>query len=384
MWAFAALVKYFGKHASIGRMMTEMIRHSSSSINKNDFRYIEKLAEDNYVGSGALSRELERRLAERFARDNAILTGSGEAALVLALHQLQSLNLNKDEVVVSSYVCAAVINAIVSQGLRPVFADLAPDSLNLGVEDVRLTRLTGKTLAIICTHMGGYPDDINTAMQLGVPVISDCAQAIGSAVEGVQLISLGDISITSFGSTKFLTAGLGGAVFCDEQNANAIRRFATPELSASDYQEQGFLRTKGQHFSDLNAGLGLSQLGRLEYFLLKRRSIAQMYERVLSGIRGVSFPRKAFGAEPNWFRYYFLTDRADEWRHRLMVKGVDARTSISHVITDYFPHDMTRPELVRQSKRVVSLPIYPELKAIQITHILKVLKSIAIEMSEEQ
>ena len=367
---------------SKSRVMSEMIRHSSSSVNKSDFRYINKLAQDNYVGYGALSRELERRLAGKFSREEAILTGSGEDALALALHQLQSCNPNKDEVVVSSYVCAAVVNAVLSQGLRPVFADVALDSLNLGVEDIRVNRLTGKTLAIICSHMGGYPDDINAAMKLGVPVISDCAQAIGSTIAGAQLISLGDMSITSFGSTKFLTAGLGGAVFCDERNANAIRRLATSELSVSDYQEQGFVQTQGQHFSDLNAGLGLSQLARLEHFLQKRRRIAEKYDRVLSGMRGVSFPKKIFGAEPNWFRYYFLTDRADEWRCRLLTKGVDARTSISHVMTDYFPRKAKRAELAKQSKRVISLPIYPELKAVQIAHILRVLKSVAIEISE--
>jgi dTDP-4-amino-4,6-dideoxygalactose transaminase len=362
--------------------MSEIIRHSSSSVGKGDFTYINKLAQDNYVGHGPLSRALESRLAERFSRASVIMTGSGEAALALALHQLRSCNPDKDEVVVSAYVCAAVVNAVLSLDLRPVFADVEPDSLNLGVKDVQATRLTAKTLAIICTHMGGYPDDINAAMQLGVPVISDCAQAIGASIEGRQLISLGDVAITSFGPTKFLTAGLGGAVFCDARSAKAIRRMATAELSVDDYQEHGFVRTQGQHFSDLNAGLGLSQLERLERFLQKRRLLAKKYDKVLKGVRGISFPKKTFGAEPNWFRYYFLTDRAAEWQRHLLAKGIDARTSISHVITDYFPQEAKRVELAKQSKRVVSLPIYPELDAVQITRVLGALQSVAVEITE--
>ncbi len=362
--------------------MPKFIRHSSSSVGKSDFRYINKLAQDNYVGHGLLSRALESRLAERFSRASVILAGSGEAALALTLHQLKSCNPDKDEVVVSAYVCPAVVNAVLSQGLRPVFADVAPGSLNLGVEDVKATRLTAKTLAIICTHMGGYPDDINAAIQLGVPVISDCAQAIGASIEGRQLISLGDVAITSFGPTKFLTAGLGGAVFCDEPSANAIRRLATAEFSVGYYKKHGFVRTQGQHFSDLNAGLGLSQLERLERFLQKRRIIAKKYDKVLKGVHGVSFPKKTFGAEPNWFRYYFLTDRADEWKHHLLAMGIDARTSISHVMTDYFPQETKRTELAKQSKRVVSLPIYPELDAVKITSVLGALRSIAVELTE--
>ena len=149
-----------------------------------------------------------------------------------------------------------------------------------------------------------------------------------------------------------------------------------------DYQKHGFVRTQGQHFSDLNAGLGLSQLERLDHFLQKRRLLAKKYDRLLKGVQGVSFPKKTFGAEPNWFRYYFLTDRADEWQRHLLAKGIDARTSISHVITDYFPQEAKRTELAKQSKRVVSLPIYPELEAVQITRVLGALQSVAAEITE--
>jgi len=359
--------------------MLDAIRHSSSTVCATDFCFIRKLAKQNYVGYGELCKELERRLAEGCGRAAAILTGSGEGALALALHRLKSVNPGKEEVIISSYVCPSVVNAILSGGLRPVFADIAPDSLNLGLDDVRERRLTQDTLAIVCTHIGGLPDDIYSATQLGVPVISDCAQALGSGIGGRSLLALGDISITSFGPTKFLTGGLGGAVLCATQDEEAIRRSATPELAVADYRENGFEQTLGQHVSELNAGLVLAQLEHLAGFVQKRRRIAQRYDKALTSVPGVSLPGKVSAAEPNYFRYYFFSDRAIEWQHCLAQAGIDARTSISHRVSEYFPDDGTRPVLARQAQRVVSIPIYPGLKAAQVARIFDTLQCIALE-----
>ncbi len=358
--------------------MAEYIRHSSSAVSNTDFRHIRNLARDNFVGYGQLCKKLETQLANKFNRTSVVLASSGEGALVLALHELKSQRSDKNEIVVSSYVCPAVVNAIQSQGLQPVFADVARDSLNLSVHDVK-QRLTKHTLAIICTHMGGFPDDIDAASQFGITVISDCAQAIGSSISGRPLLSFGDMAITSFGPTKYLTGGLGGAVLCDEKNTASMRRMAMPELSVAEYQEQGFISTLGQHFSDINAGLVLAQLEKLERFVQKRRRIAKLYDKALETASGLVFPEQIAGAEPNWFRYYFFSDHASEWQRRLQKLGVDARTSISHVMTDYFPGSGARAELARQARRVVSLPIYPVLNTEQVTRIIEALQCVAAE-----
>lgn len=357
--------------------MTEVIRHSSSTVDAADFRYVMKLAQQNYVGHGDLCRELELQLVMNFGRSAAVLSGSGEGALALALHRLKSLGAGKNEVIVSAYVCPAVVNAILAQGLQPVFADVAANALNLDMADVREHRLTQQTLAILCTHIGGLPDDIPAAMRCGVPVISDCAQALGSRIAGQSLLALGDIAITSFGPTKFLTGGLGGAVLCDERDEEPVRRIATPELSVAEYQEQGFVQTLGQHVSELNAGLALAQLQHLQHFVQQRKRIAQEYDQALRAAPGAVLPEMLADAEPNWFRYYFFSDHASEWQRRLQQSGVDARSSISHVMTDYFPKIGTRTKLARLARRVVSLPIYPGLTAAQVARIVEALQRIA-------
>lgn len=354
--------------------MSELIRHSSSTVCSADFRYVKNLAMRNYVGYGDLCKELARQLPKWFGRSGAVLTDSGEGALMLALQHLKSLNSGQSEVIVSAYVCPSVVNAILARGLRPVFADVAANSLNLDMGDVRDHRLTQQTLAVLCTHIGGLPDDIHAGMQFGIPVISDCAQALGTSIAGCSLLAFGDMAITSFGPTKFLTGGLGGAVLCDERDEGPVRRLAMPELPVTEYQEQGFVQTLGQHVSEMNAGLVLAQLQHLQNFVLKRQRIAQKYDEALRAIPGVTLPKMLANAEPNWFRYYFFSDQANEWQWRLQQSGVDARTSISHVMTDYFPNAGTRTELARQARRVVSLPIYPGLTAAQVARIVVALQ----------
>jgi dTDP-4-amino-4,6-dideoxygalactose transaminase len=219
-------------------------------------------------------------------------------------------------------------------------------------------------------------------MQLGIPLISDCAQAIGSGISGRSLLEFGEMSITSFGPTKFMTSGLGGAVLFDGQDGAAIQRLAMSELSVAEYQAHGFVRTLGQHVSDLNAGLALAQLEHVDTFVQRRKRIAGRYEKALRAVPSLDFPKKIAGAEPNWFRYYFLSDHAHEWQRRLEAVGIDARLSISHIMTDYFPQVGTRNELSRQAHRVVSLPIYPGLKNAQVTRIVEALQRVAAEIKE--
>lgn len=362
--------------------MLEIIRHSSSTLLRSDFSFIKGFAQENFVGYGPLCKDLEHQLAKKFSRTGVVLTGSGEGALELALHQLQTKNPGKSEVVVSSYVCPAVVSAIIAQGLKPVFADLAKGSLNLGLDDVSQHRLSQHTLAILCTHMGGFPDDVLGAMEFNIPVISDCAQAIGSGIAGKSLLTFGDMSIASFGPTKFMTSGLGGAVLCDGQDSFSIQRFATPELSVEAYKQHGFIRTIGQHVSDLNAGLALAQLEHVGTFVKKRMRIKNRYDKALCDVPNLDFPKKVAGAEPNWFRYYFFSDYAHEWQRRLQLLGIDARNSISHVMTDYFPGEAVREVLAKQTQRVVSIPIYPGLKDNQVTRIVEALQRVAAEITE--
>jgi dTDP-4-amino-4,6-dideoxygalactose transaminase len=351
----------------------ERIRHSASHLLSADFHYIQGLVERNYIGHGPLCDELRLLLMTEFACDDAILTDSGTAALHLCLLALGRQYAGRTRVLVGSYVCPEVIGAVMRAELEPVLVDTQTDSLNIDMADAA-RQLDTRTLAIICTNIGGMPDDYAAAARLGVPVISDCAQAVGSSVDGRDVTSLGLCAILSFGATKMLSAGGGGAALCRDQTlARAVGRLALPELAVEEYRRSGFTVTYGQHFGDLGAGVAGAQVRRLSALVERRRRIAAAYERVLRARDDVIVPREAANVRSNRFRYYFLSRDASRWVHTLRSRDIEARESISHAIPEYQGNMCDFPGLNAVSRMIVSVPIYPAMSAAHVDAVVAAL-----------
>lgn len=129
-------------------------------------------------------------------------------------HLLRTLGIGRgDEVVLQAFTCLAVPEAILAAGATPVWADLAPDSVNLCPRDVR-AKLTVRTKAIIAQHTFGIPAEmrplIALAAESGVPVIEDCCHSVASTVEGRPVGSLGLGAFWSYEWGKPVIAGVGG------------------------------------------------------------------------------------------------------------------------------------------------------------------------------
>lgn len=350
-----------------------MINHSASDILPSDFDYVRGIAERNYIGRGPLCAELELLLKTRFERSEVTLTHSGTAALHLGLMAIAARNSGKTRVLLSAYVCPEVVGAVMQAGLEPVFAECRADSLNIDMDAVA-NRIDGKTLAIICTHIGGVPDDYRAATSTGLPVISDCAQSVGSCVAGRDVASEGICSVLSFGATKMLTVGSGGALLSSSEDlGQAVAQLAQQELPVEQYRRAGFRVTFGQHIGDLTAGLALAQLRRLDGMVARRRQIADSYDGALRGQPDVQLVNDIGPVRSNRFRYYFLSEQAPAWVGYLQSCEIDARRSISHVVPEYFGNLRSFPNLAKMSRRVVSIPIFPAMTDEQVSFVAEAL-----------
>jgi len=352
-----------------------MIPHSATALIASDFEYIQGIIERNYVGQGPLCANLQALLTSQFACREAMLTDSGTAALHLSLLALRGRHPKKDRVLLSGYVCPEVVGAVIQAGLEPALADVREDSLNVDMNSIAQL-VDARSLAVICTNIGGVPDDYNHAAQFEIPIISDCAQAVGSRIGGNDVAAAGLFSILSFGSTKMVTAGGGGAVLCrDDVLGHAIGTLSRQELSVQEYRQSGFRLTFGQHMGELLAGLAAAQLRRLERTLKRRREVAEIYDHALEGRADVVLVREGPLVKFNRFRYYFLTERAASWTDHLRAAGIDARRSISHVIPEYFGKLSNVPRLRRLSNMVVSVPILPAMTAAEVMLVAETLGS---------
>jgi len=216
------------------------------------------------VADGDQSRKLEAAAARYLGLAGGVATPDGTSALYLAL---RALNVGaSDEVVIPTYVCEAVAQAVRWTGATPVLCDVADDWC-VNSETVRHV-LTNRTKAVVVVHTFGIVAETRPIAELGVPVIEDLAQAFGASSNDGKAGGVGELSIASFHATKCLTTGEGGMAFGrDGRMLDKLR-----ELKSSAHRLP---------LSNLQASLGLSQLSRYDEFLARRIRIAGRYRQAI-------------------------------------------------------------------------------------------------------
>ena len=283
---------------------------------------------------------------------DGVAVGSGSAALVLAL---RGVGLRReDEVVLPTYVCRSVLEAVVAVDGIPVLCDVGEDWVVTAECVAR--RITPKTKAIIVPHMYGVFADVDSFRTFDVPVIEDSAQAVDNC-ERRSIAA--DVAVFSFHPTKCLTSGEGGmAVSSDPLVVAKMRKLR----DGSD----GVLEC-GRMFSplsDIAASLALSQLRRYPEALVRRGEIAHRYVETLETARPDCLNRNAF-ENSMFFRFPIrIRGGLGACQGSFLDRGIHVRRGVDvllHRLIDQGDSDF--PTSVELFNSTVSVPIYPALTA---------------------
>lgn len=325
----------------------EPIPHSKPWITDRDIEAVTGVLASSMLAQGERVRMLEQRLASWVNASDAVGTGCGAAAIVLALH---GLAVGKgDEVILPTYVCPSVLEAILSVGADPVLCDVSRNWVMTVAEAEHV--MSSKTRAIIVPHMYGIFADIESFRPLGVPLIEDCAQAVDS--QGARPAKA-DVTAFSFHPTKCLTAGEGGmAVSSDAVVLERMRAYR-------DGSKAGYSARFFSPLSDISAGLAHSQLDRYEEGLVRRREIAARYIEVLDACCPEVINRDALECSM-FFRFPLRIPHGfATCQQAFMERGIQVRKGV-----DYLLHrgmgrpDHAFPVAVELFDTTVSIPIYP-------------------------
>jgi UDP-4-amino-4-deoxy-L-arabinose-oxoglutarate aminotransferase len=306
------------------------------------------------LAQGERVRVFERQVSDWVGARGGVATGCGASALGLAI---QALEIGAhDEVVVPSYVCRSVLEAVFAQNATAVLCDVGPDwTLTVGtVEPV----LSGRTKAIIAPHMYGIFADIAGLKDLGVPVIEDCAQAI--AGNGDRDIA-GTIAVFSFHPTKCFTTGEGGmAVASEPAVVDRMRRLRDGDACAGS-------RRLFSPMSEMAAGLGISQLARYGEILRKRKNIASKYYDALTAAAPWVVNARAL-RDSMFFRFpVVVKGGVDSYARTFEQRGIIVRRGVDELLHRLIGHpDEDFPMSVQHYERTVSIPIYPAMSDEQI------------------
>lgn len=341
-----------------------MIPHSRPSLAPEDARALLEVIESGQLSQGPRVAAFEDAVARMLGRKGGVAVSSGTAALALALAALGAGP--GDEVVLPAYACSALGDAVRFVGAKTVLADVNPDSA-LDPEDVA-RRVSAKTRAVVVVHPFGRPADLEPFLELGLPVVEDCAQALGASWRGRPVGAQGAATVCSFYATKLVAAGEGGMVVADDADLLGTVR----ELRLG-----GRPAAFNFKLSDLAAALGLSQLGWLEAFVERRRQIARRYDAAFSGT-ALRSPAVHPDADPVFARYVVRVPDAGGFINRLRRRGVEAKRPVGDPL--FFGEECWRyPEAARAFTQGVSLPLYPSLSDADTERVVSVVCEVLFE-----
>ena len=335
-----------------------------------------------WLSQGPRVAEFERKFAEYVGAKHAVAVSSCTTALHLAF---VAAGISPGaEVICPSLSFIATANSIRYVGAIPVFVDIDPLTYNLDPARIE-SAITPRTRAILAVHQIGLPADLNEITEIArrhnLLVIEDAACAIASEFHGHRIgMPHSFLACFSFHPRKILTTGEGGMLTTsDEKVAGRIRHLRQHAMNTSDltrhqsqkvmvetYDEVGF----NFRMTDMQAAVGLVQLGRLDGFISRRRALAHRYSEALSRVGWLIPPHEPSYARHNFQSYMArLTKDApisrDQLMQRLLDRGIATRRGImaSHREPPYRDEHWDRllPHTNAVADECIILPLYHEM-----------------------
>lgn len=327
----------------------EPITHSKPWITACDIAAVSGVLSSNMLAQGEMTDALEQRLAAWLNADGGVGVASGSAGIVLALHGL-SVGAG-DEVILPTYVCDSVLQAVLTVSAIPVLCDIGRDWVMTPADAKRV--ISSRTRAIIVPHLYGIFADVERFRELDLPIIEDCAQALDAA--GLRSAA-GDVTVLSFHPTKCLTSGEGGMAISSNANIlDAMRAYR-------DGSDVGYQARLFSPLSDIAASLVMAQLDRYEVGLARRREIASAYFAAIESSCPSVLNKAALGNSMYFRLPLRVPGGVDACQQAFADYGVQVRKGVDTLLHRRVGQDdqffLVAVELFDTT---VSLPIYPAL-----------------------
>jgi perosamine synthetase len=349
------------------------IPHSKPWVSERGAEEVSKVVLSGMHAGGQKTQEFEQKFSKVVEAGYAKAVSSGTTALhlsLLALHVAKN-----DQVIIPSYVCQALYNAVSYTQATPILADINehPEENGYNISTNSIEQLISpQTKAIIVPHMFGTPTDIKALRKFQIPIIEDCAQALGAKQNNKPVGTQGTIGIFSFYATKVISTGHGGMIVTNsEEIIDKIH-------DLTQYDQREHLGTAYNYqMTDLQAALGITQLEKLPYFIARRKDIAQRYDHFFNNEFGIECKVASNHIHEGGFPFrYVLSCKDEETRdvaeRRFKKNGIGAEKPIykpGHIYRGFNPALFSNSQ--RAQDTALSIPLYPALTNDEIDYITR-------------
>jgi dTDP-4-amino-4,6-dideoxygalactose transaminase len=336
------------------------------------------------TNGGPFHQQLEAALCAHLKVSHICLFANATIALVTALQALRITG----EVITTPYSFVATAHSLLWNGIKPVFVDICPDTLNINPEKIE-SAITPHTTAIMPVHCYGHPCDVESIQRIAdiynLKVIYDAAHAFGVTTPSGSVLNHGDLSVLSFHATKVFNTFEGGAIVCPDakikQRIDNLKNFGI--VSEVKVVAPGI----NGKMSEINAAFGVLQLKGIRSVLERRKAIDRTYRAQLAHTCGIRCLEHSGEQEANYSYFPILVGSEyplsrDELFKKLARAGINGRRYFYPLITDFpmyrslpsaAPHNL--PVAIRAANEVLCLPIYPDLAREELLEIINLINN---------
>jgi dTDP-4-amino-4,6-dideoxygalactose transaminase len=345
--------------------------------------YLERIWDNKILTNGGpYHQQLEQALCEYLGVEHIALFANGTLALVTALQALRITG----EVITTPYSFVATAHSLLWNGIKPVFVDIDPHTLNLDPSKIEAA-ITPHTTAIMPVHCYGHPCDVDAIQRIAdnynLRVIYDAAHAFGVQCHCGSVLKHGDLSVLSFHATKVFNTFEGGAIVCPD----AKTKQRIDHLKNFGFVDETTVVAPGINgkMSELNAAFGLLQLKHIDRAIERRKEIDTIYRDGLRNVKGIRLLPEAGEKIANYSYFPILVESdyaltRDELYEKFKECSIYARRYFYPLISE-FPMYRGLPSAQRDNLstatevalKVLCLPIYPSLVDTDVHRILNVI-----------
>ena len=345
--------------------------------------YLEQIWENKWLtNNGTMHQQLEDELARYLGVKYISLFSNGTLALINALQVLRI----QGEVITTPYSFVATTHSLWWNGIKPVFADVDPQTGNIDADKIEVL-ITPKTTAIFPVHVYGTPCDNDKIQRIadvyGLKVIYDAAHAFGVKKDNTTILNWGELSVLSFHATKVFNTFEGGAIVCHD----LATKQRIDDLKNFGIHDELTVVAPGMNakMNEIQAAFGLLQLKYIDSHLVKREKLASQYQSLLqtvSGIRLLDVPKDVtqnYSYFPIFIEESYKLSR-DELYEFLKSNNVFSRRYFYPLISNFSTYSSlpsADKNLLKKANKlaeqVLCLPIYPDLSENDVNRICELI-----------
>jgi aminotransferase len=366
------------------------------NIHEPNITFIDKIEvlkslSTHWIGKGKKVDQFEEDLKNYLKLDNITTVTSCTQGLY-EIFRLLKTKTNKKEIIVASLTFIGILSSIKINDFNIVYADIDENYLSLTLESIK-EKITNNTAAVVIQHYGGRPNyEIekisNYLKNKDIYLIEDCATVLGATLDNKHLGSFGDFSVWSFDATKVITSLDGGAIYCkDKRDENIIKnnihfglieapttfsRFNDNENKWWQLQPTSY-GTKNM-LNNITASLGISQLKKIDKFILKQKNVWQYYIKNIKNFQSPSIAPS--NINESYFLFWLFHEKRDILAEYLKENKIFStfRYYPMHK-TNLYKQECYLPTTEKIYKNMLCIPCHKNLTDKNIEYIVKKINS---------